>query len=329
MIHTSNKDIDINKNDYNLFICSKPIQLLNVLNIVQNSDIISDSNILFIVRIFDTEKYKVNILKNLKKYFFEIIFIDTYDCIPSVIDFKVNNLFIDSDFGAIKYLIENISANTNIVYEEGYGTYRHNYIKGIILILKYRTKGLATFIGGCDKTNEVFVYSPEMYIRSHNIKSKKYISPFQVSFIQNLKNNHKLFKNMFDYEITISQLSGKVLLIAGTYDFDESNIDYEKVILSSFDHIFFKPHPTNSEKIRYNFDKGIPMTVIDSDIPIEFIIYDLNNMGVKITLLHTGSSAGLYLHDYITESIDLLKPYDPFRMEYDKLLKSFNVALTT
>tara|TARA_B100000315_G_C14523927_1_gene562895 strand:+ start:350 stop:1324 length:975 start_codon:yes stop_codon:yes gene_type:complete len=320
-MHTSNKDIDINNNDHNLFICSKPLQLLNVLNIVQNSDIKSDSNILFIVEKFDLKKNEITIKDNLEAFFSDIKILAEYEHIPSILDFKVNKMFIDSDFGANRYIIKKISAKSNIVYEEGYGTYRHNYIDSLILKIKYKIKKLSTYIGGCDLTDEIIVYYPDLYIFSHHLINSKKVKHFQLPFIQNLENNCKLYKRMFGFDDSFNELFGNVLVIAETYGFDESNLDYNKVNLNIYNQIILKTHPNNYNKIEYNFGKDIDCKIIDNDIPIEFIIYELFKEGLNVTLLHTGSSSILHLHEHLAQSIDLLSVNDPYKIEYDCLMQ--------
>jgi hypothetical protein len=245
--------------------------------------------------------------------------LDEYDDIPSIINYPVDKLFIDSDFGANKYIIKRISAKINIVYEEGFGTYRHKYLDSNILNIKYRLKNLATFIGGCSLTDEVIVYFPELYMFSHNIKKKNNVKRFKLSFIENLSKNSKLFKKMFHFNYNYNDLDSNVLLIAGTWGFDESMIDYNKVDLSQFDQIILKSHPNNYEETKYNFD--FDYKIINNSIPIEFIIHDLFNKKLKTTLLHTASSAILYIYNYLDSSIDLLSDSDPFKMEYDLLNK--------
>jgi hypothetical protein len=302
-------------NKYDLFVCSKPLQLLNILNIIQNNN--SYQSKLIIVEKFKTKSFQEAMEKNLKKFFSEVIFLEEYYNIPLEINFSVDRLFIDSDFGANKYIIEKIKASKNLVYEEGYGIYRHNYIDSIILKIKYRLKNLSTYIGNCNITDKVIVYRPDVYTLSHKLKSDKKVSSFNISFYENLVFNFDLFREIFNYTGLVENMKGKILLIAETWGFDEFNIVFSQKDLNSYDHIFVKSHPNNYENIKYEFLSSIEHTRIDNPIPIEFIIYELYNMNIETTLIHAGSSSILYMNKFLHKSIDLLSDKDNFKKDYD------------
>jgi len=304
-----------------IYVCSKPLQLLNILNIVQSDFTETICRVLCVIEIFSVNQFvRERVLAHYGCLFKEIIFLSSYEDILLLNKkYNIDKLYIDSDFGTNKHLIKSVNANWNIVYEEGYGTYRHLYIEDLFLRIKYKLKRLSTFIGGCTLTNQVILYRPEVYKLSHKNKVNSDLVKFTMTFYETLLANWKPFIDIFQYIPSTISSAHNVLLIAGTNSHSDFDVKMLKLIQSySFDYVILKAHPHLNNNVTYDIGLTVNLT-IESPIPIEFVIYDLYTKGMKVILLHSSSSAAIYMSDCIFKSIDIISQQNSFKKEYDEL----------
>ena len=299
---------------HNVYYCTKPFQLLSILNIVQNK-IEKDS----IEHLFICKKFFTNDLFQEKVAYHYGAFFDSINCVEAdyqifdFINYKVNILYTHSDVGEEGLFIKKVSPAYCYIYEEGSATYVKTFCNSIYANLNAFFRKKSCYIGGLSCVTGVILYYPDTYIDLHG--ERKEIIKFPTNFMSNLNKNYDQFYDIFDCNSLKISNKSCCLIILGESGMDGLNqIDYKK-----YDEIFIKNHPHVSSKEKLNFFGD----VIDSQIPVEFIILDLYNNGVSIDLYHYNSSAMIYANEMISNEINLSRVSN-FKFEYEKILRLVN-----
>jgi hypothetical protein len=299
---------------HNLYYCTKPFQFLSILNIVQNKIEKNSIEHLFICKKFSIDGlFQEKITTHYGKYFDSITFVDEGFQIFDYIDYKVDTLFTHSDVGEEGVFIRKVSPVYCYIYEEGSATYIKTFCNTFYSKLNAFLRKKSCYIGGLNCVTGVIVYYPEAYINFHGERKK--IVKFPTNFMSNLNKNSDQFYDIFDFNSLKISNKSCCLIILGESGMDGLNqIDYKK-----YDEIFIKNHPhfLSKEKLSFFGD------VIDSQIPVEFIILDLYKQGVLVDLYHFTSSAVIYVNDMVYNETDLSIESN-FKIQYKKILRSVN-----
>lgn len=299
---------------HNIYYCTKPFQLLSILNIVQNKIEKDSIEHLFICKIFFTDVlFQEKVTSHYRRYFETIIFVDEGFQIFDYIDYKVNILYTHSDVGEEGLFIRKISPMYCYIYEEGSATYIKTFCNTIYTKLNAFLRQKSCYIGGLNCVTGVVVYYPDAYINLHGERKK--IVKFPIDFISNLNKNYEQFYDIFNYRSLKITNKSCCLIILGELGINGLNpIDYKK-----YDVIFIKNHPKFSSGEKLNFFGEF----IDSQIPVEFIILDLYKQGVAINLYHYNSSVVIYANDMLYNKVDLSIDSN-FKIQYEKILRLVN-----
>ena len=305
-----------------IFICSSPLQLLNILNIVQSKQISGNNGYLFVRvnkfwNINQVDKDKITDCYG--RLFKKIIFVNKPNEILCNIDFGVRTLLTYSDVGLEKIFIEQFGASRVVIYEEGYATYHPTFAYSTLLKIKYIIKGFAPFIGASSLTNEVVVHYPRVYSQVHKKNSSTSVTKFNSTFVQTLENNRREFYDIFGFE-TISLTGVKnVLLVLLTEEEDNNNKLLTKISKKGehYDLVLLKKHPlcgfdVNNKWLEYN-----NTLLIESNIPVEYLIYDFNSYNVSIDMYHDSSTSAIYMKEHLSKVFNIGS--DKFQRYYDKI----------
>lgn len=292
----------------NLFICSKPIQILICSSIAKNKK----NNSLVIINNFDKFEKIFSFLKknNFLSYFKTILLLNDYIEIKKKIqNINYSNIFIEDDRCSKYFLFTKLNRNKMYVFEEGIGTYHFksydwlfykkgtdlpNFInlKSMILFIKWLIYsiifGSGLEFGKGRLTNGIFLNHPNLY---KNNKNKK---------IYKLEGLSEIFKEIsIKYEIKYKDLvkkflnnKKKLIILDNSYDdFINNNI------INKYDLVFVKKHP-GSKKINYNkfnIHNRIKIETIPDELLIEPFIYIMLKHNIKIDIYHFSSSLNLYI----------------------------------
>lgn len=299
---------------HNLYYCTKPFQFLSILNIVQNKFEKNSIDHLFICKKFLTnDLLQKKIIFHYGEYFDSITFVDEGLQIFNYIDYKVNIFYTHSDVGEEAVFIRKVSPVYCYIYEEGSATYIKTFCNTFYSKLNAFLRKKSCYIGGLNCVTGVILYYPEAYINLHGERKK--IVKFPIDFLSNLNNNYEQFYDIFEYKPLKNLNKSCCLIILGGIEINDLNvIDYKK-----YDEIFIKQHPHFESGENLNFFGE----VIDSQIPVEFIIFELYKQGVAIDLYHGDSSAAIYSNDMVYNEINLSKDSN-FKIQYKKILRLVN-----
>ncbi|RXK87343.1 hypothetical protein [Filimonas effusa] len=281
----------------NVFVCTKPFQWLNVENIRKEG---ASSNILIIIENFPDSATIAGRIKQYFPHWKEIILVkNRLDAFLAIRKFRVDNLYVDSDYGRKSYLYSLVPGKL-FVYDEGIGTYSvtTKELSGFLNKMKFflfKAIGAGTFQGGNWKTRGVIVYNKKLYnIRfGKELKGKEILSfqyPFNEFIRHNIDRICKVF-NFYDY----AGLTGKRILLYLTFHkLRDDIISYITEHATEYDMVLVKLHPHLAKfgNVAPLQNKGY--NLLTNPIMAEVIILKLaaNNY---VTILHESSSACLNL----------------------------------
>ncbi len=323
----------------NYFVIDKPIQIINVINIIKTEKFIQNKNKLFIIKNFKNHELFLDSTKNKKKYFIEEKIVDEFSNIK--LEDSEINLFIPRTYSnKNKYYLSNKTIESIFLYDEGIGSYQNrvevqNYIPhkrfksfkllinsfryfrfifSIILVrlsLKHLFHfkyfyGLKKYKFDLKKFKGYYLYKPN----SFKIKNPKYkfdIFKFKYSFIEILNDNFQYFECFEDEDyLRIKKIvKNKILLILPDwYVNEEKVIEIIQRNKSSFDVIFFKPHTNDLFKQSIsNQLKTLISNVINSSLPAEIIINQFIKNNNKVVVYHDNSA--LYFNYFNNNNLNL------------------------
>lgn len=305
-----------------IFICSTPLQLLNVLNIMQSTLVSGFNGYLFIVENFEINQIsKDKIIHYYKNLFKKIIFVKTQDEVFDNIDCGTRTLVIYSDVGkGQKVFIERFSSLKVVIYEEGYATYHPTFAYSLLEKFKYYIKGYASYIGASSLVHEVIVYNPNIYCRSHGRYSCDSVIEFKSTFLEVLINNKDEFYDIFNFVApSLTGVNNVLLLLFGEPENVEKQFKQALQKIDYYDLVVVKEHPRycyngnyldghNSEKIFY----------LDLKIPLEYFIYNCSLNNIVVDMYHESTTAAIYMKEYIDRCTNVHQDND-FKKEYNRL----------
>lgn len=290
----------------NVFICSKPLQYFNCLNIV--SSLNNSKNILFCLpNFYKSEEFYLRIDKN-DTHWDEVIQIKSRTEIVKYLDKACKfNLFTDNDlYTALKPFKFFINLNNIYVYEEGLSVYngvvKVTNVNRYYLVLNFLAKigVLNSIMGAHKKTNKIYTYYIDNYKKINGARGGD-PTAFPRKFVDNYLAEQEIIEKVFDINKYQFPMNKKICLFLTSndlaYDFVK---DYKQIVnAKKFDSYIFKSHPLVAEKYI-----GIDSSGYDL-IMAEILLLKLLSNGNQVNVYHYGTSAELYIvnDDVIFENI--------------------------
>lgn len=277
----------------NYFIVTKPLQYCNATNV--SFSVTGKKHLLIVDLFYGADIFYQNILK--LNYWDDIIFLChskiAYRYLADKIS-KIDNLFIDSDYGLKKGLwLSRIKTKNIYVYEEGLGSYRNDlrsYKNGSRIIdFCLRLLGVKEHFGGTKYVRGIYIYDHERFKKTvPNFKNKIYSFPYNFHSNLNVLKEHFHFQIDYINNIISNLPTNKELCIYLT------SWNYNKNIEKFFkenEYWIVKPHP----HIKYdNFDVNKFNIVVKADIFIELFFNELLDKKITFVVYHENSSALQY-----------------------------------
>jgi hypothetical protein len=295
-------------NNKTLVIIGKPLQLFNALSVLKQMKIESSAQIQ-IVNNFKGAKDLTVRFNIFEHNYNEINFVDTFDEAYSLLAKDGNiyqNLLIDSDVGLKKYfqlyLAKKNNANINIcVYEEGWGVYRSDLYKGLKRFI-FQILGIGHTMGGCSKTDYIYIYDKERYKNSLPLFAHKAVEIRQ-PLGDFLVEKFLLFSYLFNLRKAQTYLNVKNDNIHLVLDTKYSRSNFASKLNSVPGAKFWKFHPHQQQT------KDVPgFIMIDNALPAEILLIHLSAISKKIYVYHFNSSTEDYIQNknIIFKRLDLM-----------------------
>ena len=305
-----------------LFLMSKPVHLLHILNI--KKVVKHNQSILVVVNNFNNAYDFFKSIKGLN-LFLDVYFVSHEDDVPSLlVTFDINNIYYNWDHGPdVKSLLA-ITHKSYYLYDDGFFSYVDNFEQGGLITSTLRRfyrclKGERKLrLGYSSDTKGIYLYYPKSFEFYHNDYPNE-VYPMPVGFIDAMTEFKNVFNAIYKNDFNYNGIHYKKVAV---YVTDKSNDFKENIdgILKKNDveKLYVKLHPhikTNTLDIISEID------IIDSSLPVEFILLSIFSNCEKLIVYHHNSSAGFHMEGYKgVEIINLGRD--------DLLTKKFN-QLTT
>ena len=283
----------------NIFICSKPLQILVSLQLSRDKN----NSLLFIINKFNSAE-EISESQELRTQFERVELIANYKhALISAAKLKPHSIYIDNDLGLKLYLyffiIKIWSPKTKVfVYEEGIGTYRQDMVRTGLKSHLYQTFGVGCNFGGSIFTHKIFVFNKEKYTNKFPQLYKKTIQIKQ-SLPEWLKSNEDVVRKIFckDYAPPLGDKNLDAYVYLTDWEIQSQTITQFESLRDSF----IKPHPHISEQRISKLKFKSKSQWVPAYVPAEILIIDLASRYKTVHIKHNNSSAV----DYTKSIIDI------------------------
>lgn len=285
-----------------MYVCSKPLQYFNVINLPKDK---IQKNILIIEDKFkDAQEFFAHVVK-FDKSWNEILFIKDRSKILwfCLFKYKINNFYYYLDFmlkaSSLLYIVP---CKHLFIYEEGIGAYRTDIFKNTAT---YRIKirkllGLSEYPGFHPRSEGIYVYDKERYLKIFSkFRDETKLKPlvFNMPFQKMINDNVDLALKIFDFnpDIILSGITNKkVFVYLTTWPLYENVL--RDINMTKYDYCIIKPHPHIRELDFPDWWKNDKTIIIESVILAEFLIKILIDRNNLLDIYHHNSSAAMYLN---------------------------------
>ena len=296
-----------------LFLCTKPLQYLNALNIPYKNNG-HDKILLVVGQFYQAESFVENIKKSDDHWDQVLYFKSNLAAYFYIFCHNVKNLYIRYDNGTFIAIMYYIKHYNLYLMEEGAATYLDYYFKKN-KVRKFFDDilGASSYLGHSTYLKGAYVYYTEFYKSRKNVKYD--VLPFKYGFLEAIESK-------FDFFLSISQTEdlsfldisdSRILVYVTDWIINDKIIDLISKDKSLYDKVYIKPHP-HILSSQSTFPCGVDL--IQTNLMIEFIFYKWLKNNNKITVYHEGTSAVFY-YNCLIESIDMSQNRDS---EYNQLI---------
>lgn len=268
-----------------IYICSKPLQYLNICNIPMSE---TYCKVLIICDTFYKAKEFSDNIRIYERQWDKVVLSKSRSWVFTVLRYRVNSLFFGVD-STIVGLLRFVKRFKFYLYEEGAGTYnqlkiqdKYRFLTGIL--------GTGEIMGRSKYLNGVYVYFPNYYISQ--IQPSCPVLSFMFSNRDIIKQKVDDYLRFYgfdaDKEAFLNIKHSNILLYITDWEFQTSTIDEMVKQKENYDFLFIKPHPhIKGESIPVI--KGIE--ILYTNIVVEMIIQVWLNGSNKVTVYHQDSTA--------------------------------------
>lgn len=276
------------------YICSKPLQYLNICNIPMED---SNKKILIVCDAFShAHEFAENIRRHDKKWD-NVIFVKGYNWVYYLLLSNVDKMYwgLDSTIVGLLHMIKKFKS---FLYEEGAGTYRQLKVQSKYSFLNKIT-GTGVIMGRSRYLESIFVYHPDYYIDQIHPFCK--VIPFKYPYREIIRIKTQSFLQLYGLRIEttpfLNVYNSSILLYITDWEYQKSTMDMMSMQLDNYDCLFIKPHP-HIKVIDLPPIKGVE--VIQSSIVVEIIISIWLENHNRVTVYHQDSTAIIPFKNEIT-----------------------------
>ena len=306
------------KKKIDLFVCTKPLQYLNVLNIPLSDN--GNMKILAIVQSFyKSAEFSENVCR-VDSHWDKVIPFDTvYRVFWFILWHRVRNLYISSDNGTAIGVLYHLKHFNLYMVEEGAATYLDIYMKkSKIRTVLDKCLGVSACWGHSVFLKGVYVYYPKLYKIKKNVSYD--VLPFVCSFMETIRSKSDFFlKISSSDDLSFLQVKdSKILVYVTDWEINEDVKSRMVEEMGNYDKVYIKPHPHIKSDTITN-PEGIEL--IRTNLMMEFVFCKWLDNNNKITVYHEGSSAIFYYNSQF-ESVDFSPNKDS---EYNRFVSKREV----
>lgn len=291
------------------FVCSKPYQLVNLFNLPYNYENTEVKKIFIIIAHFSDAEQVAERIRKLCPFFDEVLLVHNRKSVIKVLlSNKVTRFYTDTDV-TIKGLIYSFLVKELYVYEEGTSNYINvsrdsgQSFEGTGISAKMKKLFFYVFrtgniLGSNHKTKNIYLYNPGVFEHKFPQLYPK-VKYFKDNLFDYLSKKEQFITSIFEKPASIGHIKNeKIVFYVTGHDLNIEILDdlevkkneFDRVIVKFHPHLLFKD-PSALEKI----DKAF--LIVHETIMVEIIFMLLINNGNKLTIIHEGSTACLYLNE--------------------------------
>ena len=291
-----------------IYICSKPLQYLNICNIPNCS---TNKKILIVQNAFYKAAEFSNNIRLTEKQWDKVYIVNGYNWFFYVLRYRVENLYFGLDT-TIVGIVHFIKRFNFFLYEEGAGIYRQLQIQS-----KYKAIagiiGTNTVMGRSNYISKIYVYYPDYY--KTQVLPSCQVLPFKHSCREIIKEYANKFMRLcgvyINKEFYLNIKNSNILLYITDWEYQASTIKMMEDHKKDFDFLFIKPHPHIKSE---NMPKIDGVNVIYTNLVVEMIIEIWLQNNNSITVYHQDSTA-------ITPFGDEIKSINTNNTKYSRVIE--------
>ena len=279
-----------------VFIVTKPLQLMVAMAIVEQLPLEAAKDLILVDSFYGAKGISDRVAAAHSGWS-RVTFLPSVESALADIERRnCDTVFIDSDVGLRKYFqlirLKLVCTRVNVViYEEGLGTYRADLYVGFKKKL-LRLVGAGNYFGGCWLTDYIFLYSPDEYVRTLNIKKNKTVrinKPISNLCVERLEWLKFVFELQSFQSAIDSAGSSNCVIYLTAWNWDQEIIN-NLCSMSSFKVLKYHPHiKTPDEEVGGSFDH-----IAAPAIPAELLIAAAAAAFASVVVYHHGSSVVRY-----------------------------------
>ena len=287
-----------------VFVCSKPLQVLNCASIVRHFGIDDARLHVLTSSIHDVESFAGFLPTTSSGRLFSSVSwnLDAVAAIEEFASTDYDSLFIEDDRVGQYRLFAPHRTHRMVLFEEGIGTYRSNPEMSLSGLRKLKWKVLAATTGcGWDfgegrRTDVVVVSRPDAYRRLNSKTAHKAVG--FPGLVDELGRDAEAWQQLVMDELgRPAARSGRVALVLAMWGSTPESV-FERA-LADADVVFYKAHPHDGTPVEIDGVVNVP----GSWIPAEAFVGTLAGLSDHLTVYHHSSSVAFYL-DGIHEGVD-------------------------
>ncbi len=294
-----------------IYVCSKPLQYFNIRNIGREAG--EARRVLAILGFFVNAPDFYRKVKALDGTWDEVRYFKTqyaFDCYLFI--HHARKLFVEVDRSFIYGIFSKLRIFREMyLFEEGFGSYRRDRFDdstGLKRLIN-RCTGVGSHMGFSTFLTGQYLYLPALYMRQFPGYAKRLL-PFRKPFLEHLREELPYFLRLSDgYEDFLGLRGRRVGIYLTNHRINEHILREIKAEEGDFDALYVKPHPHIRDLSPF---ESYGITVIRSNIMIEFLLMLLLENGNRLTLYHENSTAVIWFQGKV-ESRNLGEPF----AEYD------------
>lgn len=280
-----------------VFVCSKPLQVLHCASIVRHYEIDSALLYIHVQALEDHRDFRVFMESSAYgRLFTSIRWADDAMHVARILrDEQFESLFIEDDRVSFYNLFAPLKTRWLILFEEGVGTYRGQYVDTMSWPRKLKWRIMA-WITGCGfnfgygrKTDFVVVQRPELYRRLNPRMAYK-VRPFP-GLVAELEAESETWAGVLSATLEYDELTTRRgCFVLGTWG-GTPDLDISKLV-QRYDKVFFKAHPHDGAG-----SVAGATTIHKSWVPAEVYIDHLARRCEQVAVFHYSSSAAFYMRN--------------------------------
>lgn len=277
-----------------IFICSKPLQYLNLLNVIKTIDNNCRKVLIIIGYFANSEQFYRNVYEKTSDWDKVYYVKNKYIAFLYLFLLSSINVYVEVDNSAVLGVVRFIKRFNVFVFEEGIGTYLpHAQRSETLLNSFYKLLGIGETYCTSKYFKGLFLYKPEVYTKIMG-KNGVPLIKMKYDFLDLVEERKEQLLAIFEIDIKNDVIwtikSKRILLYLTEWALDETILEQIEDNKDNYDYVFIKPHPHNKVVSPLLSGYNVIATPIMAEVLIATILYNEN----ELTVYHQGSTSVIY-----------------------------------